>query len=81
MLKFIQQEVISDLRLENQSLSKEIWESTGLISRDRSVNRILKLDFTMHGTMESLSEFVFCKRDKLRFSGYLVCKDTEKKNF
>jgi hypothetical protein len=73
--------VICDLRLENQSLSKEIWKSTGLISRERSVNRFLKLDFTEHDIMESLSEFGLSKRDNLRFSGHLVCKDTEKTNF
>ncbi len=79
MFKFIQKKVISDLRLENQSLSKEIWESKGLISKDRSVNRVLKLDFTMHGTMEPLSEFVFCKRDKLRFSGHFGLQRYRKK--
>ncbi len=35
----IQTEVISDLKCENQFLSKEIWESTWLISKERSVNR------------------------------------------
>jgi hypothetical protein len=41
-------------------LSKEILESTRLISRERSVNRFKKLDFTAQGIMESLSEFGLC---------------------
>ncbi len=46
----IQKEVISDLMRENQFLSKEIWEST------YTRILVLKLDFTAHCTMESLSE-------------------------
>jgi hypothetical protein len=36
----IQKEIISDLKRENQFLSKEIKESIKLISRQRYVNRI-----------------------------------------
>ncbi len=43
----------SDLRFE----AKEIWESIWLISRERSVTGF-KLDFMVHGIMESLLEFL-----------------------
>ncbi len=35
-------------------VAKEIWESIWLISRERSVNWFLKLDFKAHGVRESL---------------------------
>ncbi len=54
----IQKEVISDLKRENQFLAKEMvydWS----IKRDL-YRPVLKLDFTAHGIMESLSEFGLC---------------------
>jgi hypothetical protein len=35
----IQKEVISDLKRENKFLSKDVWDSIGLISGERCVNR------------------------------------------
>jgi hypothetical protein len=48
--------VLSVLKLENQFLQKEIWESAW---RSKPV---FKLDFTAHGNMESLSEFGLWRR-------------------
>ncbi len=47
----IQKEVISDWKRENRCCQKK------LISRERSVNRFLKLDLTADGIMESHSEY------------------------
>jgi len=60
----IQQEVISDLKRENQFLSQDIWESIWLmIDLLREICKpVLKLDFnfTAHGIVESLAEFELC---------------------
>ncbi len=52
----IQQEVISDLKRENQFLSKGLCESFCVISRERYVNPGQKLNFKAHGIMKSISE-------------------------
>jgi hypothetical protein len=51
-----------DLIHWNRLLSKEIRESTWLISRERErdLHKGFKLDFTAHGTVRYLSEFGLC---------------------
>ncbi len=49
----IQKEGISNLKCENLLLSKEIYDW----SLYRDLQTGLKLDFTAHGIMESISEF------------------------
>ncbi len=53
----IQKEVISDLKRENQFLSNEIRESIMIVLSREICQPVIKLDFTAHVTMESLSEF------------------------
>ena len=49
-----------NLKRDYQFLSKEMWKPIGLITRERFLKPVLKLDFTAHGIMESLSEFGLC---------------------
>jgi hypothetical protein len=51
-----QKEVISDLKRENQFLSKEIWLLIGLISGEGEIYKpVLKLVFTFHDMMNEES--------------------------
>ncbi len=47
----------SDLKRENQVLSKEIWESILLISREKSVNQFVNWILRRMAYIESISEF------------------------
>jgi hypothetical protein len=58
----IQKKINPNLKRDYQFLSKEMWivEPIGLITRERFLKPVLKLDFTAHGIMKSLSEFGLC---------------------
>ncbi len=52
----IQKEVISNLKIERDERTKEMWECIWVIPNERSVNQLI-LNFMVHGIMESLSEY------------------------